>query len=97
MTIGCSETLKPGGTIALPLHDLVITSKMPRQFHSPTGETGTFISTFTSIISDENSGTMIYEGQFAVRLLVQHLIKSRTSQLITITHPVSDVISYLTQ
>ena len=35
---GCSQALKPGGTIALPPHDLVITSRMQRQFRSPTGE-----------------------------------------------------------
>ena len=34
--IGCSQTLKPGGRIGLPPHDLVITSRMARQFRSPT-------------------------------------------------------------
>ena len=33
---GCSQTLKPGGRIGPPPHDLVITSRMARQFRSPT-------------------------------------------------------------
>ena len=35
---GCYQALKPGGTTALPPHDLVITSRMQRQFRLPTGE-----------------------------------------------------------
>ena len=35
---GCSQTLKPGGQIALPPYGMVIISKMQKPFPSPTGE-----------------------------------------------------------